>query len=88
MGFAKKGSFVSLFAGIAVGSLFLESGYLIKGNKEGGIELATASSVILTGSMAPRAFKTRAAMPIGVFMISSLSVVYFGRKLWQQEQGV
>ena len=69
MGFARQGSMPSLVAGVSLGLMYGTSGYLIANNKEGGVELATATSVLLCGAMIPKALRTRKRMPYPVCRI-------------------
>ena len=67
-----------LVAGIVFGSLYGYSGYLIKENKEFGVEGALGTSAVLLSAMIPRAIKTRAPVPIGSDIYICLSYHRFG----------
>jgi uncharacterized membrane protein (UPF0136 family) len=62
--------------------------YLIANNKDNGIEIATATSVLLVGAMGPRALKTRKPVPAGLASLGLASSAYYGFKLNQQINGV
>lgn len=69
MGYVRKGSKMSLVAGVTVGSLLLGSGYLIGFSDDQqyqGHVLAAATSGILALSMGQRYFKTSKFMPAGL----------------------
>ena len=58
-GYIRQKSVPSLIAGLAFAGLYATSGSLIAGNKDFGVELATLTSLLLSGAMVPRAIKTR-----------------------------
>lgn len=87
-GFVRKASKPSLIAGVAFGAAFATSGYLIKNNKDFGMEIASGSSLLLLAAMLPRAIKTRQPVPILMASIGTLGVCYYGKKLYEQENGI
>jgi uncharacterized membrane protein (UPF0136 family) len=88
MGYVRQRSTMSLVAGLGLGTLYGTSAYLLKENKQGGIELATATSVLLTGAMLPRAIKTKKPIPIAMGVVGVLGLVYYGKKYYEQIVGV
>ncbi|KAJ3013086.1 UNVERIFIED_CONTAM: hypothetical protein HDU68_000877 [Siphonaria sp. JEL0065] len=87
-GYYRGKSVPSLVAGLSFGALYAVSGNLIKRNADYGFELAFGTSVVLMGAMGPRALKTKARTPVGLFAMGSLGAAYFGKKLYQQTYGV
>ncbi|KAJ3345678.1 mitochondrial glycerol-3-phosphate dehydrogenase, partial [Kappamyces sp. JEL0680] len=70
------------------GTAYAASGYLIQNNKNNGVELATATSGLLFGAMAPRALRLRAPAPIVLATAGLIGTAYYGKKLYEQEYGV
>mmetsp|Transcript_7507 Transcript_7507/g.12999 ORF Transcript_7507/g.12999 Transcript_7507/m.12999 type:complete len:126 (-) Transcript_7507:91-468(-) len=67
VGYFKKGSQVSLLAGIAFGSLLLGSGYMISNDNEfGGHVLASTASGVMALGMGQRYVSTGKMMPAGI----------------------
>ena len=72
MGYVRKGSTISLVAGVVVGSLFLTSAYLIATPSASnqtifrGHVLAATTSGLLAVGMGQRYMKTNKVMPAGV----------------------
>ncbi|KAJ3317203.1 hypothetical protein HDV06_001847 [Boothiomyces sp. JEL0866] len=87
-GFARAKSRPSLIAGLAFGTLYATSGYLLDKNKDYGVELAAGTSVLLLGAMAPRAIRTRKIPPITLAVVGLIGTAYYGKKLQEQIQGV
>ncbi|KAI9336337.1 transmembrane proteins 14C-domain-containing protein [Obelidium mucronatum] len=87
-GYVRGKSVPSLVAGLSFGALYAFSGNLIKRNADYGHELALGTSLVLMGAMGPRALKTKARAPVGLFTLGSLGAAYFGKKLYQQTYGV
>ncbi|KAJ3273407.1 hypothetical protein HDV01_004477 [Terramyces sp. JEL0728] len=87
-GFARTKSRPSLIAGLAFGTLYATSGYLLDKNKEHGVELATGTSALLFGAMVPRAIRTRKIPPITLAIVGLVGTAYYGKKLQEQIQGV
>lgn len=75
MGYFKKGSKISLGAGLAVGSLLISSGYMIAktDNVYEGHLLATGTSGALALAMGKRYLSTMKFMPAG--LVAALGVV-------------
>ncbi|KAH6569420.1 hypothetical protein BASA50_000672 [Batrachochytrium salamandrivorans] len=87
MGYVKGRSIPSLVAGLGFGSLMVGAGYLIKENKEYGVELAATTSAALSLAMIPRALKGKPA-PIAVGILGLGSAAYYASKWNQQRNGV
>lgn len=66
----------------------MTSGYLIKENKNNGIELALGTSGVLFGAILPRAVRTKLPVPMTLALIGATGSIYYGRKLYQQLNGV
>ena len=83
MGYLKKGSKISLIAGLGIGSLFLGSGYLIAKTDrvyEGHL-LAASTATLLTAAMGQRLFSTGKFMPAGLLTVLGLVALgYNGNK--------
>ncbi|KAI9197457.1 transmembrane proteins 14C-domain-containing protein [Polychytrium aggregatum] len=88
VGYARTRSKPSLIAGLAFAALFGASGYLIQSNQDWGVELASASSAILTSAMLPRAIKTRKPVPAGLALVGVAGLGYYGKKLYEQTYGL
>lgn len=80
IGYARKGSVPSLVGGLAVGAVYGYAGYLLKQNRNGGIEMALLGSVLLLGAGLPRAIKVQKPMPIALTAVALLSLTYYGKK--------
>ena len=87
-GYIRKSSRPSLIAGLAFGATFGIAGYLIKNNKDYGIEVASGASLLLVSAMLPRAIKTRQGVPILMATIGTLGVGYYGKKMYEQSNGI
>jgi uncharacterized membrane protein (UPF0136 family) len=76
VGYVRKGSKISLVAGMAVGSLLVGSGYLIAFSDDRQYEghlLGCGTSALLALGMTPRALSTGKFMPAG--LVSTLGIV-------------
>lgn len=76
MGYLKKGSKMSLIAGLTTGSLLLGSGYLIGFSDDKQYEghlLATATSGLLAAGMGQRFLATQKVMPAG--LVAAVGVI-------------
>ena len=62
--------------------------YLIQNNQNYGIELATGTSALLLAAMAPRAIKTKKNVPMMLTLLGIVGSGYYGRKFWEQINGV
>ena len=65
-------------------------GYLLKGNKDNGSELALANSVVLLASAVPRVIKTRARAPVPLALGTAglLATYYYQKKYREFTYGV
>ncbi|ORY01919.1 hypothetical protein K493DRAFT_312213 [Basidiobolus meristosporus CBS 931.73] len=88
MGYVKGRSMPSLIAGISFGTLYGVSSYLLKENRDYGEELAAATSVVLTGAMLPRGFRTKKPVPLALGAIGLLSAGYYSKKCYESRYGV
>ncbi|TPX65465.1 hypothetical protein SpCBS45565_g05121 [Spizellomyces sp. 'palustris'] len=88
IGYQRTRSRPSLIAGLAFGALYTLSGYLIQNNLNYGIELATGTSALLLAAMGRRALKTRKPVPSVLAVLGVVGSGYYGRKLWEQINGV
>ncbi|KAK9472487.1 uncharacterized protein V1510DRAFT_403105 [Dipodascopsis tothii] len=81
--YIKKGSVPSMVAGAGIGSLYLGAGYLLKQNKDYGIELAAVTSLILAGAGIKRTLKTKGApVPIMLAVLGLSGSAYYGKKYY------
>lgn len=82
MGYFKKGSVPSLIAGTTFSVLYGTAGYLLKQNKDWGLELAFGSSSFLLVAGLGRAFPTKFKKPVPLALVAlgGLSTVYYGKK--------
>jgi uncharacterized membrane protein (UPF0136 family) len=87
MGFAMARSIPSLVAGVSIGALYAVSGYLIQTNRNYGVELATATGILLTSAMLKKAVTTRKPVPVTMALVGTLSTIYYLRK-WSEQGGV
>jgi uncharacterized membrane protein (UPF0136 family) len=83
-GFLKTKSKPSLVGGLFIGSCYFCSGYLIKENKDYGIQSAFMTSILLSGLMAKRAVVVRSPVPIGMASLGLIGTFYYGRKLYEE----
>ncbi|KIY43100.1 hypothetical protein FISHEDRAFT_78848 [Fistulina hepatica ATCC 64428] len=84
MGFARRGSVMSLVAGLGVGSLYLYSAYRIRELSSYGLEGAAAASTILLLSSLPRV--TKGPVPLMLAVSSLVTGAYYGRVIYQIHQ--
>ncbi|KAI1099615.1 transmembrane proteins 14C-domain-containing protein [Jackrogersella minutella] len=89
-GFIRTRSKPSLIAGLGLGASYAYAGYLIKGNKDYGTELALGNSIFLLGSAVPRVVKTkaRAPVPLGLLVAGVLATFYYQKKVREFRFGV
>ncbi|KAK9479030.1 transmembrane proteins 14C-domain-containing protein [Lipomyces japonicus] len=80
LGYGRKKSIPSLLGGLGTGALFGIAGYLLKENKEYGIHVALAASVLLTGASLPRAIRLRKPVPIGLSVLGLTAGAYYSKK--------
>lgn len=82
MGYARKGSFPSLVAGVAFSALYGGAGYLLKQNADYGLELALGTSTFLLVAGLARAIPTSFSKPIPVTLVilGSVSTAYYAKK--------
>ncbi|KAI5798972.1 transmembrane proteins 14C-domain-containing protein [Geopyxis carbonaria] len=80
MGYVRTGSVPSIAAGLLVGSLYGYGGQRVRTGQAYGIETALLASVILAGSSFPRAIKTGKPLPIGLSVLATYGLFYFGLK--------
>ena len=83
IGYLKKGSKMSLVAGVGLGALYLGSGYMIAKTDrvyEGHV-LAVATSTVLTTAMGHRFMGTQKFMPAGLLTVLGIvALSYNGNK--------
>lgn len=82
MGYIRKGSVPSLAAGILFGGIYGYAGYLLHGNRDGGLEIALgASSILLTTGIA-RGLPSRFTKPIPIVLtvLGGLGSFYYAKK--------
>lgn len=79
-GYLQKGSVPSLVAGLGVGGLYIYGGSRIASGQGYGIETALAASVMLAASSFPRAIKTNKPLPIGLSVLATYGLFYYGLK--------
>ncbi|KAF0689638.1 Aste57867_18937 [Aphanomyces stellatus] len=84
MGYAKKGSVISLAAGVGIGAGFGFAGYLLQqGQMTNGHATALALSSITMAAMGVRAIRTRATVPIAVASLCAVSSAYHAQKFME-----
>ncbi|BFZ55850.1 hypothetical protein PYCC9005_002891 [Savitreella phatthalungensis] len=89
-GFIRTQSRPSLIAGLGLGAAYGYAGYLIKENRDNGVELALGASALLAASAVPRIVKTkgRAPVPIGLGLLGIVSAAYYAKKVNEFRYGV
>ncbi|XXG99876.1 hypothetical protein Hte_006217 [Hypoxylon texense] len=89
-GYIRTRSTPSLVAGLGLGASYAYAGYLIRGNKDYGTELALGNSIFLLGSAVPRVIKTRARapVPLGLAAAGALATFYYQKKVREFRYGV
>ncbi|KAF4467409.1 hypothetical protein FALBO_5703 [Fusarium albosuccineum] len=90
VGYLRTRSTPSLVAGLGLGASYAYAGYLLKGNKDYGAELALGNSILLTGSAIPRIIKTggRAPVPLALGAAGGLATYYYQKKYREFTYGV
>ncbi|KAL4809826.1 transmembrane proteins 14C-domain-containing protein [Aspergillus unguis] len=89
-GYLKTQSRPSLIAGLGLGASYAFSGYLLKGNKDYGAELALGNSIALLGAGVSRSVKTKgkAPVPLGLAAAGLLATFYYQKKFREFRWGV
>jgi uncharacterized membrane protein (UPF0136 family) len=78
-GYMKRGSIPSIAAGVGLGAVYGYSGYLIKsGRSSDGVDLSALASATLLLAMGPRAYRTRATMPVALSAAGALLLARLG----------
>ncbi|RHY12396.1 hypothetical protein DYB25_005217 [Aphanomyces astaci] len=81
VGYVKRGSVISLAAGVSIGAGFGFAGYLLQqGQMTNGHATALALSSITMAVMGVRAIKTKATVPIAVASLCAVSSAYHAQK--------
>lgn len=82
MGYVRKGSVPSLAAGLLVGGLYGYAGYLLHGNRDGGLELALGTSAFLLATGIVRGIPSRFTKPVPVVLtlLGGLGSTYYFKK--------
>ena len=82
VGYFKKGSKVSLGAGLIYGSLLIGSGILISGEHQyRGHSLATVTSGLMSAGMGQRYLKTGKVIPAGIVAaVAAVSMAFHAKK--------
>ncbi|KAI1376633.1 transmembrane proteins 14C-domain-containing protein [Hypoxylon crocopeplum] len=90
VGYIRTRSTPSLIAGLGLGASYAYAGYLIKGNKDYGNELALGNSLVLLGSVIPRVIKTPTLtpVPLGLAAAGMLGTYYYEKKIREFKYGV
>ena len=83
MGYARKGSFPSLVAGITFSALYGGAGYLLKQNADYGLELALGTSTVLLIAGLARSIPTGFAKPIPLVLLvlGGASTAYYAKNI-------
>ncbi|KAJ1757665.1 hypothetical protein GGH12_002672 [Coemansia sp. RSA 1822] len=88
MGLIKGRSFVSLVAGMGIGSIYWFAGRRIEKNQTMGHDIALSASTLLLFFMAPKALRTRAPVPIIMTTLGTASTAYEAKKSYEEVYGV
>ncbi|CAG8624557.1 6432_t:CDS:2 [Paraglomus occultum] len=89
LGYAKARSVPSIIAGVGIGAAYAISGYCIKEGKDYGQGGALATSIVLAGSMLPRAIKGGSKpIPWTLSILSIGTGLYYAKKIYEYKHGV
>lgn len=82
MGFARKGSVPSLAAGITFGAIYASAGYLLKQNRDWGLEIALGASTALLAAGIGRSIPTKFRKPVPLVLLGLGAVLtaYYAKK--------
>ncbi|KAF0730288.1 hypothetical protein LEN26_014856 [Aphanomyces euteiches] len=81
MGYVRRGSVISLAAGVGIGAGFGVAGYMLQqGQMTNGHATAFALSSITMAAMGIRAINTKGKVPIAVASLCALSSAYHANK--------
>lgn len=82
MGYFRKGSVPSLVAGTSFAVIYGTSGYLLKQNKDWGLEIALGASSCLLAAGLARSIPTSFSKPVPLVLLGLgvLSTAYYAKK--------
>lgn len=82
MGYMRKGSVPSLAAGLVFGGIYGYAGYLLQGNRDGGLELALGTSALFLATGLLRGLPSRFSKPVPIVLtvLGGLGSAYYFKK--------
>lgn len=82
MGYARKGSVPSLVAGLVFGGVYGYAGYLLRNNRDNGLEIAFGASLVMlaTGFVRGLPSRFRKPVPLTLTVLGSLGTYYYYNK--------
>lgn len=82
MGYDRKASVPSLAAGITFGAIYAGAGYLLKNNRDWGLEIALGASTFLLAAGIGRSIPTHFSKPVPLVLLGLGAVLtaYYAKK--------
>ena len=82
IGYVKAGSVPSIIAGAITGVLLLLAGWMLPGNRTGGLAIGLIVSLVLAIQFVPKFLRTKTVMPAGLMSVLSVIGIVLAIVAW------
>ena len=82
IGYVKARSVVSIVAGLITGLMLIAAAYVLPEQRQLGLGLAFATSLLLALQFIPRVLRTRRLVPGGIMSLLSIVGIVFAVAVW------